>query len=523
MNRRRKRAARGRPVAGKVLFLFVAWFALTSAFGQDAPVVVGLSDAKDVVEKEIEVAVGIDEIIKLDFDYNTKVSIGNEALLQLVLAPQKREITFKGLKPGRTSVTIRDNVGDVRMRYIVVITATGKSNTVAELRDLLGDVEGLEIGIKGGKVYVGGEIVVPSDITRVNTVLEGYPEVLPLVELSPQTQRVIARKMMEELTRNGLRDVTVRVVNRVFWLEGVVSSDGKKKLAVEIATAYLPDKIAAGNKGLRTVNRSDIIDFISVNEKKDPAPPPKLVKITSQFVELSKDYTRLFSFKWMPLMGQDQSAISIGQTSNGTLTSQQTGTLAATISNLFPKLYSARQAGYARIVQSGMVITKDQIMGTIKKQTTIPFAVGTGDFTRASEAKVGFEMKITPKVLEQERIEMGVGIDVNINTTIGGGTPQVNSNSINTTVVIKSKESAAIGGVVQNTSNTSYDKADPLSQGASTTSGQQTQSPPLFRILRSKEHQVLRSQYVMFITPELIESASVGTEEIRKKFRRRVR
>ncbi len=510
-------------MAARALIVSGLLFVLSPAWGQDpvAPAAPAAATASpgDLQEKEIEVAVGIDEIVRVDFDYNTKVSIGNESLLQLVLAPQKREVTFKGLKPGRTSVTIRDNVGDVRLRYIVVVTATGKSNTVAELRELIGDVEGLEIGIRGGKVYVGGEIVVPSDITRVNTVLEGYPEVLRIVELSPQTQRVIARKMMDELSRNGLKDVTVRVVNRVFWLEGVVESESKKKLAVEIASAYLPDRIAIDPKGLQTVNRKDIIDFISVNEKKNPAPPPKQVKITSQFVELSKDYSRLFNFKWAPLMGEDGSEIRIGQSSDGGVTTTSNNALSATISNLFPKLNSARSAGYARIVQSGMIVTKDQQQATISKQQSIPFAVGTGDFTRASDAKIGYSMQVTPKVLEQEKIELAIGIDVSSTSQVSLSTsPNVTTNKISTSVVIKSKESAAIGGIVQNTTTTAYDKDDPSPPAQGQAPGQ-----PLFRILRSKNHQIARNQYVMFLTPEIIESAAAGTEEIRKKFRRRSR
>jgi pilus assembly protein CpaC len=486
------------------------------------PAAIAGTDGKDVQEKEIEVAVGIDEIAKTDFDFNTKVSIGNESLLQIVLAPQKRELTFKGLKPGRTSVTVRDNVGDVRLRYIVVVTATGKSNTVAELRELIGDVEGLEIGIRGGKVYVGGEIVVPSDITRVNTVLEGYPEVLRIVELSPQTQRVIARKMMDELSRNGLKDVSVRVVNRVFWLEGVVSSDAKKKLAVEIASAYLPDRIALDNKGLQTVNRKDIIDFISVNEKKEPTPPPKQVKITAQFVELAKDYSRMFAFKWAPLMSEDNSSITVGQTVNasgdetGNVSTSTSNALTATISNLFPKLLSARNAGYARIVQSGMVITKDQQAANISKQQKIPFAVGSGDFTRASEASVGFNMQVTPKVLEQEKVELAIGLNVSANVNPSAAIPTTMTNSISTNVVIKSKESAAIGGIVSNTATTAYDKDDPAPP-------QTAGSLPLFRIIRSKNNQIARSQYVMFLTPEIIDSATAGTAEIRKKFRQRTR
>lgn len=496
------------------------------AFGQDpAAAPAASSTTGPVAEKELEVAMGIDAIEKVDFDYSTKMTIGNDQLLKLVLVPQKREIIFKGLKPGRTTVLIRDNLGDIRLRYTVVVTATGKSNTVSELRELIGDVEGLEIGIKGGKVFVGGEIVVPDDIGRVSQVLANYQDVLTLIELSPQTQRVIARKMSDELAKNNLKDVSVRVVNKVYWLEGVVSSADKKKLAVTIARAYLPPKIinlSAGSNRYATPQSEDIIDFIAVNEKKDPQPAPKMVKVTSQFVELSKSYNKIFAFKWAPLMGEDSSRISFGQTESGNVTSTSSGTLSATITNLFPKLNAAKSAGYARVIQSGMVIVRDGFDqgGDIKKQTTIPFALGTGDFTKAAEAKVGLNMNVKPKVLEQEKIELGINMSVDTQVS-GGGNPIVTSNSINTNLILKSKESAAIGGVVQNQSVTDYDNTgnDPAPQQPST--GGAGAGSPLFRLYRSKSYTTNKSQYVIFVTPEIIESASAGSEEIRKKFRRR--
>jgi pilus assembly protein CpaC len=482
-----------------------------------------------VVEKDLEVAIGIAAVEKIDFDYNTKLSIGNDQLLKLKLVPQKREIEFNGLKPGRTTVIIRDTVGDVRLRYTVVITATGKSNEVSELRELIGDVEGLEIGIKGGKVFVGGEIVVPEDIGRVSQVLASYPQVLTLIELSPQTQRVIARKMSDELARNTLKDVSVRVVNKTYWLEGVVSSEEKKKLALVIAKAYLPPKIlslSTGSSRFATPEASDIIDFIAVNEKKDPQPAPKMVKVTSQFVELSKNYGKVFAFKWAPLMGQDASKITFGQTDAGNITSTSSGTLSATISNLFPKLNAAKIAGYARVIQSGMVIVRDQQKANIKKETTIPYAIGSGEFTKATSATIGLSMNIQPRILEQEKIELG--IDMNITVSAGGTPPNTTTNSINTNVAIKSKESAAIGGVVQNESSTNYDNTGddpaPITTSSSSTTGTTSTgsaASPLFRLFRSKNYKNTKSQFVIFITPEIIESAAAGTEEIRKKFRRR--
>lgn len=473
--------------------------------------------ATPIIEKDLEVAMGIDAIEKVDFDYNNKMTIGSEAMLKLILVPQKREIIFKGLKPGKTTVLIRDNLGDVRLKYTVVITATGKSNVVAELRDLIGDVEGLDIGIKGGKVFVGGEIVVPDDIGRVSKVLASYPEVLSIIELSPQTQRIIARKMSDELAKNNLKDVSVRIVNKTYWLEGVVSSDGKKKLAMSIATAYLPPKIdslSSGDSRYKTVEQPQIIDFIAVNEKKEPQPAPKMVKLSAQFVELSKDYGKVFAFKWAPLMGQDNSQIQFGQTATGNITSTSSGTLSATISNLFPKLNAAKQAGYARVVQSGMVITRDSQKASISKATTSQVLFGTGETQQVKDITVKFVLDVTPKILEQEKLELGVTFNVDLS----GGNTTTTSNSINTNLVVKSKESAAIGGIVQNQSSTTYDKDDPAPINAD--AGGQT-ATPLFRLLRSKNYATSKSQFVMFITPEIIDSATVGTEEIRKKFRRR--
>ncbi|MFA5583764.1 MAG: pilus assembly protein N-terminal domain-containing protein [Bacteriovoracaceae bacterium] len=503
-------------------FLFLLFFVnsfSTPVWSQDtaAP-----ATQSQIQEKQIEVAIGIDHIEKLDFDYHTKIVIGNDQLLKVIMIPNKREMIFQGLKPGRTTVTVRDNVGDVRVRYTIVVTATGKSNVVSELRELIGDVEGLEIGIKGGKVFVGGEIVVPNDIGRVSKVLASYPEVLTLIEMSPQTQRVIAKKMADELARNNLRDVSVRVVNKAFWLEGVVSSPDKKDLAMVIARAYLPPKILSLSESgegrfAAPSDASDIIDFIAVNPKKEPQPAPKLIKISSQFVELSKSYNRIFSFRWAPLMGADNSQIAIGPQGGsggqgGDIVTRSSGTLSATISNLFPKLNSARTAGYARVIQSAMVITRNEKPATITKDTSIPFAVGSGDFTKASSASVGITVSVEPRILEEEKIEMGVNISIKLQV---GSSPQpiVTNNSVNTTLVIKSTESAAVGGVVQNQSTTDYD-ADP-NQGA------EDAPSPLFNLNRSKAYVNQKSQYVIFLTPEIIESASVGTEEIRKKFRRR--
>ena len=469
---------------------------------------------------DVDVVVGIDRVNKLDFMPSSKIQVGNENILTYVLLPEKREIVFRGLKPGTTSVTVRNERGDAKVEFKVSITATDQSKVVSELRELMGEVEGLEIGIRGNHVYVGGEIVVPSDIGRIVVVLDKYPDVLRLVELSPQTQRVIARKMQEEIQKSGsnFKEVTVRVVNGLFWIEGVVSSEGEKKRAQQVAVAYMPDKIeslAKRTDAVATVKRAPIQNFIVVNAKSKPPPVSKLVKISAQFVELTKDYNKVFGFKWEPLLSNGQGSISFGKSNQGEVRTRSNNSLVGTISNLFPKIASARAAGYARVIQSGVILIKNRVQGSIYKQEEKPFAIGTGEFTKSEKAVAGFELNITPTVLQKEKIDLNIGLSVSAST---GEPPQTQKNTVKTAVVVKNKESAVVGGIVVNKTSGDFDRNPP--------GGVLETEPgisPLFSFVRSKSFTKTKSQFVVFVTPEIVTSASQDVQEVRRKFRQRRR
>lgn len=477
-------------------------------------------NSEDIPIQNIEVVLGIDKIVKLDYTPDTRIQVGNETVLTYTLIPQKREIIFKGVKPGTSSVTVRNSVGDIKSNFRVVITQNDQSKTVKELKDFIGDVEGLEIGVKGETVYVGGKIVVPSDIGKVVTILQQdkFSSVLFLVEISPQTQRLIARKMQEEIQKNQLRDVTVRVVNNLYWLEGIVGSEGEKTRAEQIATAFFPDQIpslAERTDSIQKVRKAPIQNFIQVNAKQQPKPIPKLVKITAQFVELTKDYQKVFGFKWQPLLSEGQGAIRFGRTTNDGLSSNSSGSLSGVISNLIPKLNSAKSAGFARVIQSGVVIAKDRTKARINKSEEIPFALGTGEFTRSQSASAGFTLDVTPEILQEEKIDLSMGVSVKATV---GNPPQQLSNDVSTAIIVKSKESAVVGGIVVSKNTTAYDK-DPPGGVQETEEG----TNELFSFVRSKSRTTSKSQFVIFVTPEIIESASQGAEDIKRKFRRRRR
>ncbi|MBC7539579.1 MAG: pilus assembly protein N-terminal domain-containing protein [Bacteriovorax sp.] len=471
--------------------------------------------SKDEALKEVDVVVGLEKIIKLDFVPNSVVKLANENLASYQIVPSKKQVLLTGLKAGETTLTLRDTAGDIRARYLVKVTASDQSKVVVQLKELLNDVEGLEIGIKGDAVYVGGQIVVPSDIGKVVVILDKYPDVLRLVELSPQTQLIIARKMQEEIQKSNFKDVTVRVVNGSFWIEGVVGSEEDIKRVEQIVNAYLPDQIqnlARRTDAVQSIKKRPYEILLTFNSKPKQEPLPKLFKITAQFVELTKGYDRLFSFQWTPVIGGTGGEIGIGKSNSGGVTTSSSGALAATISHLFPKLDSAKSAGHARVVESGVVVVKENIAGSIKKTTTIPYQIGTADNAKAGSAVAGFDMNITPTMLQEEKINLKIVIHVS--SASNDAPPRTLDNTVDTQIIVKSQESAVIGGVVTNNTSTDFDKVDPLAI---------TDGTPLFSFVKSKKYSTSRTQFVMFVTPELIESAATGASDIERKFRKRSR
>lgn len=473
--------------------------------------------AQDSEPEEVEVVLGIDKVLKLNFVPNTQLQIGDKSKIFVQVIPQKKEITIKGKKTGKSSLKIRTTTGDIKGDYIITVSTNEKAKTVKELKQFLGEIEGLEIGLMGDTVYVGGNLVVPKDIGKIVTVLEKYPDVMKLIELSEHTQRVIAKKMQEEIHRNGLTNINVRIVNGSFLLEGVTDKAQGDQLALDIAKLYLPDKLQSlSSQYVDKVKREPLISLITVNTKQKPEPPPKQLKITAQFVEISKGYNSAFGIRWTPVISGDGGSINIGKTVSGEVTTRSSGTLTGTISNLFPKLNSAKAAGYARVVQSGMVVVKENVKAVLDKNQKFPFSVGGTENAQAATADIGFSFTTKAAILQKENVSLEVGLNVGLpGEKQENGSPTSIKNKISTTLVVKNKESAAIGGIVINSENVDYDKIPGVTLDE--------QSQFLFRFVRQKDYSSAKSQFVVFVTPEILENASKGTEEIRRKFRKRGR
>ncbi|MGK5086260.1 pilus assembly protein N-terminal domain-containing protein [Bdellovibrionota bacterium FG-2] len=488
------------------------------------------SDESEAVSdrRTLLLTTGEDRAVDLDFEVTGRkdgIAIGNPQVVNynLVNIGEKRQIVFKPLKAGDTTVTVRDADGTLRLVFLIHVTGSNLLRTAAEIRDLLRDVEGLNIRVVGTKVILEGELLVPVDYGRLLTVIQdkGYADVvMNMTTLSSFAMQLLARKIQEDINAFA-PNVRTRLVNGLIFLEGTVDSQDQAVRAKRISELYLPDLrpgalLEKDPSVQRLPPRSLVQNFIVIN----PAPArkqEKLVRVTIHFVELSKDYNKVFGFKWEPGFTSSPS-ISVGKNESGG--AGATGSsFSATISSLLPKLQSAQAAGYARVLKTGTVIVRSGQPAKLVEQTEFPFMTQDGKGgTVGTSKQVGLSVAVTPQIVGQsEDIQMDLDLDQSnvVGRVPSGGAPTTANHKVVTKIYVKSTESAAVAGVMSNSVGTDFNKDDPKS-------GAFEGADPLFTLMHSKAYRKQKSQFVIFVTPQIIENASEGTDDLKKNFRVKV-
>ncbi len=455
-------------------------------------------------------------------NYDECLRITNKGLVTVQYAEQKSQLIFTPLKKGETTVVIRDEPGDIRIILNVVISESNLVRRVKELKDLLKDVDGIDIKVVADKIVVDGEVVIVNDLNRLYAVLSdgAYKDiVMNLVTVSPMGLKLFAEKMQSEINNQSVK---VRTLNGMFILEGQVESADQHDLALKVAkdmvSAFtIPTYALNGPNNPIDIRRATIkdpiVDRISIAPKK-PDPPAKMIRITVDFVELSKDYLRNFGFSWIPSLSGDGGSMGFGQSTTGGVTSSGNGSLSGTISGLFPKLSTAQNAGYARVLEESVLIVKANEKTDMERLIKWPIEVQTiqpnGAVTKNYQTvDIGPKIIITPSLKDQnENIELNIDMFYNGFAGKSPVAPVVQSHQFKSTVIVKNNESAAVVNAISNTVSTAFNKDPPGG----------FPSNPLFTLLRSKAFQKNKSQFVVFLTPQIIDSASNGTEDIKQRY-----
>jgi pilus assembly protein CpaC len=418
---------------------------------------------------------------------------------------ERRTLVFTPKAPGVGTLTVHDRKGEKLFEYRIEVRASELTRVVREVRALLQNVEGVEVKIANNKVIIDGFVYLAQDLNRIYGVAKQFdPLVSVLVEISPIGQQKIAEAIERDINNP---DIEVRYLNGKFILKGIANSSDERTKAEIIAKAYVPPPVineAEAQDKVKKRKEEAVINLLTVRTT-PPQEPEKLIQLVVHYVELSKKYLNSNSFRWSPAL-KDNTEVAFTkdtrQNSDGIVAS-----ISGVITNLLPKLNVARSHGHARILESTSVTTKNRQKGTVSSQTQIPFLVNQGFGGATTQfANVGIASEITPTI-ENPRSDM---IELDMKFTVSalvGNTdrgPQTVNNSVQTIFMVRSGQSAAVGGLIQNSSSAQYNP--------------DTNPDAIVNLYAAKSFNRNKSQFVVFVTPIIKSSASAGSEKIKKKF-----
>ena len=423
--------------------------------------------------------------------------------------PSTKTLRLNPKKEGIATINVKDSQsGKVIYKITLDIRKTDLQKVAREIQSLLQNIDGISIRIMNNKVAVDGQILLPSDMKRIHSVVKQYGNLATsLVTLSPMAQNKIAQFIEKQINNP---EIQVQAVNGKFILRGYANSAAEKSNAEIMAKMYVPDVIvdeAVSDKKVLERKADVVINMISIREGAPPE-PNKIIQLVVHYVELQKDYARSFRIQWTPDIGE---ASALEFTSGGRSPGGLTATITGTISNLLPKLNWAREHGIARVLQSSTIIVEDGKQGVLNSTTRIPYiVVNFAGQPSTNFEETGFRTTITPTIIgpKSDSIQLQMDFSIKALISISDQGPLTSARELQSSIHVRSGASAAVGGLISNESGTNYNK---LPQNASRN--------PILSLYASKDFRRNQSQFIVFVTPIIKSSASAGADKVKEKFR----
>ncbi|AZZ35368.1 hypothetical protein CIK05_00635 [Bdellovibrio sp. qaytius] len=431
--------------------------------------------------------------------------------------------TFRILptKVGNGIVTIHNKkTGQILVELRVDIRDQTIEKTLREIQALLADIEGIEYKIVNNRIILDGFVLLPKDLKRIGQVIGQFAEggasnISSLVSLSPLAKKKIVEYIARDINNP---EITVSSIGDFIKLEGFVNSVEEKNRINDVVLLYLPDIVTEkGQENLRNVTMADrkpqtdvgayVINLIQVRKAEDKVePPPKMIQVVIHVVEYAERYLKSFNFTFSPSLRNLGEAQTQGQANAPGSISE----LASIVDNLLPKLNWARTHGYVRLLDTASLLTQDK---TPSASLTRGFSVNNGTTTVAGGAfntqQFNLSLTLSSPTIKSERselVETGITVATQAQTPNGAqGLSFSPTTNVTTKVSIRSRQSAAIAGIISKKSENQF--GGPTGAGAIVT------------LNHGKSFTKNSSNYVLFVTPIIKSSASAGVEQVKKKFR----
>ena len=455
---------------------------------------------------KIEITAGESQVLKADFAIE-KIAVGDPEICGGAKT-NDQEFLINGKKPGQSNIFIWGPAGQ-QAEIQVIVKSREASLSADELREIIRDIEGVSVRVVGNRIFVEGEVFTNNDMRRIEKVIEGMPNVVNLVEFSPVMKDIVKSEIEKALAAQGMKNVNVTVTKNNFMLTGKVGSESESERAQRIAEAYSPEIVNAISiqqaaprpaPRVRTEYRqAPSVQYAPSAPSPPPAPaappqpPPKsvLIEMSLNIMEIEKSALRDFGIHWNP--GGSLGAGGAYSGASGQSPSLG-GSLAGTISDLFPKMRRIQDSGRGRSLMQQTLITKNGDAAQFFAGSEIPIPVAQSGGTMSVEyKKVGVTLNFQPEIDYYKNIVSTINVESSSVTGSGpGGVPIISNTNLNTVLSVPSGHSIALGGLVGQRELESSSSSPP--GGGSS----------LFQANKGSRQETDTREVVIFVTPRVL-------------------
>ena len=427
--------------------------------------------------------------ITLPYSVGT-VSVGNPAICDFKTDRSKKVVTLLAGSPGETQLIIYDDQNNQKDVVRIVVTSENLDQYIDELKRILKDIEGIKITRVKTKVLIEGEVFLPQDLETITGVTKNTSFVINRVELSKNSQRIIAKKIEKEIARP---EVIVEAYKNKMILKGIVYDQAQADIAVKIAGLYW--------------NADDVVSILEVKKIAQPPSRAKTVQVTAHYIELNKVLDTNFLFRWIPLPKFNATGtLNVNPQSGST---QIAGAVVATFTDLIPRLNYMKSLGIVKVLENPSVSVKSGETAKLFSGTTALIPVSTeGGAVTFSPQQIGMTLSVTPREFHDD-IDLKVSANVSsLGRPSANGIINISTNSVDTSQFVRDGESIVIGGILRTAATRLKDSQPPAVQ----------ESPGLFTLYKTLDEQSSRSQFIIFITPKIVEYAKDANSELKEYF-----
>ncbi len=405
-----------------------------------------------------------------------RVAIGDPAIAD-VKTIGNNQLLIIGSAEGKTTLLIWKTDGR-RTSYNISVSKVDREGIIAELKKLLGEIEGVTVRLIGDRIYLDGQAYTQADFDRIEQVTQLYGgQVRNFVKIAPNAKKLVAQNLNAAFQKAGLKNVQANVVGSTIFIEGSVESQQDMQKA-ELITKAIGEK--AENLLTVGIKRMILTEVQFVEIRRDSKDrygikyPTDISGTVSTQAQISKElFPGSFADGAMRILGSGQSSFNIGFQNND---------------------------GYGRLLAQPKLVCASGERAEFTAGGEVPIPLITNNMFTVEFKPYGVILRIRPTADRngniQTEIEAEVSeIDLSVAVSVGGGAsvPGFRTRKVKTNVTVRHGETIVLSGVFSHDEQKSVSKLPGLGH-----------IPILGELFKNRAFDATKRELVIFVTPRIV-------------------